>query len=253
MRTCLNKRFACFVGRVFSKVFDKSSCKVLRFSVPFRFVCVGISGIEDFGSDSVEFGRYFEIEVRNFLRGSVVDIAVKDSVDDTSGIFDGDTFARSVPAGVYEVRFCSAHLHFLNEFFRVFGRVEFEERLSEASRESRSRFGNSSFRSGKFSRKSAEEVVLSLLGSKNGYRGKYAESVCRKENNVLCRRCAGNRTYDVFNMVNRVRNTGIFGYALVRKVDFAVFVESYVFEKRVASDSVVDVRFGIFVEVDYLA
>ncbi len=51
-------------------------------------------------------------------------------------------------------------------------------------------------------------------------------------------------------MVDWVGNAGVFGHALVGEVDFAVFVDGNVFEESVATDSVVDVGFAVFVEVD---
>ena len=54
-------------------------------------------------------------------------------------------------------------------------------------------------------------------------------------------------------MVDRVGNTGVFGHALVLEVDLAFCVNGNVFEKGVASDSVVDIGFAFFVEVDNLS
>ena len=53
-------------------------------------------------------------------------------------------------------------------------------------------------------------------------------------------------------MIDRIRNTGIFGYALVSEVDLSVLVNGNVFEEGVATDCIVDVRFRLLVEVDNL-
>ena len=51
-------------------------------------------------------------------------------------------------------------------------------------------------------------------------------------------------------MVDRVRYTSIFCYALVSEVDLAVFVQSNVLKQSVTFDCIVDIRFGFFVQVD---
>ncbi len=53
-------------------------------------------------------------------------------------------------------------------------------------------------------------------------------------------------------MVDGVAYAGVLGNALVSEVDLAVSVNSNVFEKSVASDSVVDIGFAFLVEVDDL-
>ena len=53
-------------------------------------------------------------------------------------------------------------------------------------------------------------------------------------------------------MVDRVADTGVLGDALVVEVDLAVFVNSYVLEEGVATDSIVNVRLGLLVQLDHL-
>ena len=152
----------------------------------------------------------------------VQDIAVQDCIDDTTGIFDGDTFAGAVPSGVYQVCFCSALLHLLNQLFCVLGRMQLQECLAEASGEGRGRLGDSTLGSCKLCSETGQEVVLSLLRSQNGYRRKYAECICGQEDYVLSCRCGRDRAHDVLDVVDRVRYTGILGYALVSEIDLAV-------------------------------
>ena len=130
--------------------------------------------------------------------------------------------------------------------------MKFEESLTETSRERGRGFGYSAFRSRKFSGETGKEVILSLLRRKDRYGRKNPECVCRKENYALCIRRGGNGTNDVRDMIDRIGNAGVFRNALIGKVDFTVLVESYVLEKRVSSDCVVNVRFGILVEIDNL-
>ena len=51
-------------------------------------------------------------------------------------------------------------------------------------------------------------------------------------------------------MVDRIRNTGVLGYALISEIDLAVLCNGNVLEEGVTTDSSVDVRLTLFVEVD---
>ena len=251
-RACFDESFARFGNGVLREVLDESAGEVLSFIFPDRSVGVGVARIEDSGIDSGKSGRDFEIEVRDLLGGSFVDRARKDSVDNSAGILDRDTLAGSVPAGVDEVSLRARSVHLFDEFFRVLGGREFEERLTEASREGGGGLGYSALGARKFSGEAGQEVVLSLLGGKDRNGRKYSERVRRKEDDVLRRGSGRNGANDVFDVVDRVGNAGVLGDAFVRKVDLAVFVEGYVLQKRVATYSVVNIGFGILIEVDNL-
>ena len=81
----------------------------------------------------------------SFFGRSCENSTVEDSVDDTAGVADRDTLAGSVPAGVYEISLGAALLHLLDKFLGILGRMQFEECLAEASRESRSRLCDTTF------------------------------------------------------------------------------------------------------------
>ena len=51
-------------------------------------------------------------------------------------------------------------------------------------------------------------------------------------------------------MVDRIRYTGILGYALISEIDLSVFVKSNVLKKSVTSDCIVDIRLRLFIKVD---
>ena len=125
-----------------------------------------------------------------------MDISVKDSIDDTTSIFDGDTFSCSVPSCVNEVSFCSALFHFLNKLFCIFCWMQFQECLAEASRECRCRLCDSTLCTSKFSCESRQEVVLSLSFCQDRYWRKYAECICGQEDYVLSCRCRRDRAND---------------------------------------------------------
>ena len=54
-------------------------------------------------------------------------------------------------------------------------------------------------------------------------------------------------------MVDWVGNTGVLGYALIREIDLAFCIQSNVLKQSVAFDRIVDVGFGILVQVDNLS
>src|SRR5699024_1996935 len=97
-----------------------------------------------------------------------------------------------------------------------------------------------------------QEVVLCLLRCQCRYRRKYAECVSGQEDHVLrCRSC-GYRAHDFLNMVDRIGYTCVLCHALICEVDLSVLVKSHVLKKRVSLDRVVDIRLGIFVQVNNL-
>ena len=102
--------------------------------------------------------------------------------------------------------------------------MQFKESLSEACGESRCGLGDTALCTRKLSCKSGQEVVLCLLRSQDGYRRKYAECVCGKEDNFFCGRSGGNRTYNLLDVVDRIGNTGVLGNALIVEIDLAVSV-----------------------------
>ena len=57
---------------------------------------------------------------------------------------------------------------------------------------------------------------------------------------------------DLLDVVDRVRYTGILCNALVCEVNLAVLVQSYVLQKSVSLDGIVDIRLRLFVQVDNL-
>src|SRR5699024_3436068 len=114
--------------------------------------------------------RNHEVEERNNLRRSLVDRTVEDSVDDTTSIFDRDTFAATVPTSVNQVCLSTNLVHLLNQFFCIFSRMQAQESSTEASRECRSRFSDATFCTSQLSSKARQEVVLSLFRVQDRYR-----------------------------------------------------------------------------------
>ena len=53
-------------------------------------------------------------------------------------------------------------------------------------------------------------------------------------------------------MIDRIRYTGIFRYALIVKVDLAVCVQSNILKKSISLDRIVDIRLRLFIKIDNL-
>lgn len=60
---------------------------------PLCGVCVGVARVENLGVNAGKLGGHGEVEDGYLLGGSGEDCAVKDSVDDATGILDGDALA----------------------------------------------------------------------------------------------------------------------------------------------------------------
>ena len=178
---------------------------------------------------------------------------VQDSVDNTASVTDRNTLSGSVPTCIYEVCLCTALLHLLYKLLCILGRMQLEECLAEASRECWSRLCDAALCTCQLGGEAREEVVLGLLMVKNRNRRQYAECVSAQEDNLLCSGTLRFRPLDVLNMIDRIRNTSVLGYALVSEVYLSVLVNCYVFKQSVACDSAVDVGLRLFVKIDNLS
>ena len=86
------------VTLVLLEVLDEAASQILGLLLPLGSVGVGIAGIQDASVNTVQDGGNLEVEVGDLLGGHIVDIAVQDSIDDTTGVLDGDALAGAVPA-----------------------------------------------------------------------------------------------------------------------------------------------------------
>ena len=59
-----------------------------------------------------------------------------------------------------------------------------------------------------------------------------------------------NRFYDIFDVINRIRNTCIFSYALICKINLTVGSDSNIFKQSVTFDGVINIRFAFFIKID---
>ncbi len=133
--------------------------------------------------------------------------------------------------------------------------MQFEECLAEACGERRRRLCDAALCTCKLCCEAGQEVILGLLGSQDGNRRKNAERICGKEDDVLGIRSCGlavNLLDDLFNVIDRVRYTGVLGYALVSEIKLAVIVNRYVLKKSVSPDCAVNIRLCLCVKVNNL-
>ena len=133
LRTSSNESLTSLVVCVLSEVLDEASSEVLSLLLPLRSLSVSVARIKNLSSYTRKLCRNLEVEHRDLLCRSLVDVAVEDSVDDTTCVADRDTLACAVPASVYEVSLSVVLLHLLNELLSVLCRVQLEECLTEAS------------------------------------------------------------------------------------------------------------------------
>ena len=130
--------------------------------------------------------------------------------------------------------------------------MKLKEGLAKASREGRCWLCDPALCAGKLSCETGQEVVLCLLWRQNGYWRQYAEGICGQEDHILSCRSGGNRAYDLLNMVDRVRYTGVLGYALVSEINLALCIQGNVLKKSIALDRIVDIWLRFLVQVDNL-
>ena len=251
--TCCDQSLALVVAGVLDKVLLETSCQILCLCVPFGSVSVGVSGIQNVGVNAGQSGGNFEVEVGDGLGLSLQDGAIQNSVDDAAGILNGDTLAGAVPAGVDQVSLCAGLLHLLDQLFAVLGGVQLQESSAEASGEGGGGLSDATLGTGQLGGEAGEEVVLSLLGGQDGNGRQNAECVSGQEDDVLCVGACGHGANNVVDVVDGVGNTGVLGDGAVSEVALAVFVNSDVLQQSVAADSVVDIGFGILIEVDNLS
>src|SRR5574344_1088201 len=61
------------------------------------------------------------------------------------------------------------------------------------------------------------------------------------------------RTYDILNMIDRIRNTSIFSYTLIIEINLTIFIYCNILKKSVTTDSTINVRFRLLVKFDNLS
>ena len=82
LRTGGDQSLAGFVAFILGEVLDEPSGQILSLFIPFSWIRIGITGIQDAGVDALQLRGNLEVEVRDLLGGSVQNVAVQDRVDD---------------------------------------------------------------------------------------------------------------------------------------------------------------------------
>ena len=237
------------------EVFNEPVRQVFSLCFPFRRILISVPGIQDGRIYAGQFRGNFQIKDRNLFGRRLVYVTVQDGVHNAAGIFNGNAFAGAVPACVHKECFCAHFFHFLNQFFRIFGRMQFQESLAEAGGEGRRRFRDAPLRSRKFCGKTGQEIIFGLFMGQDGNRRQHPESIRRQEDHILCIRPLGRGTdglYVMLNVFDGIGSPGIFRQALVMEIHLAIRVNGYVFHQGVAADGIIDIRFGVFIQVDDL-
>jgi len=81
-------------------------------------------------------------------------------------------------------------------------------------------------------------------------RRKNTECIGRQEDYLFSVRTFRYRFYDILDMINRIRYTSIFRYALICEIDLSVGINRNVFEKSVTCNGIVNIGFAFFIQVD---
>ena len=250
VRTCSYEFLAFGVAGELLEVLDETTGQICRLLVPLLRVLVRVARIENLGIHARKCSRDLEIEYRQRLGRGLVDRTVQDGVDDAARIFDRDSFARTVPARIDEVSRSARLLHAFYQFLTVLGRMQREERRTEASREGRRRLGDTALGTGQLGGEAREEVVFGLFRRQDRNRGQHAECVGREEDHLLGGRSLRYGLHDIVDVEDRVRYAGVLRHGLVREVDLTFLVHRNVLQQGVGADRVPDIGLVLFREVD---
>ncbi|CQB65813.1 Uncharacterised protein [Salmonella enterica subsp. enterica serovar Bovismorbificans] len=115
------------------------------------------------GIHAWQFSRDRQIEQRQTEGFRVIKRTVQNGVDNCACIFDGDTFAGAIPAGVNQISLRACCLHTFHQHLSILRRVQRQECGAEAGGEGGGRFGDAAFGAGQFSGETRQEVVLRLV------------------------------------------------------------------------------------------
>lgn len=83
LRTSSYESLTSLVAFILLEVLDEACSQILCLSIPLRSVLVSVARIKDILVHTLELCRNDEVEVRNGLRRSLVDLVIQDTVDDT--------------------------------------------------------------------------------------------------------------------------------------------------------------------------
>ncbi len=162
-----------------SKLSINSFARGFSFFLPLFRRSVGITRIEDLRVNTRQLGRNRRVKHRQSEGFCVIQRTVEDGVDNGAGIFNRDTFASAVPAGVNQIRLRTCRLHTFHQHFCVLSRVQRQECRAEASGEGGRRFGDATLSTGQFGGEAREEVILGLIGSQTRNRRQHTKKRLR--------------------------------------------------------------------------
>ena len=142
LRTSGNKRLACLVVLILVEVLDEPRSQILCLFCPYRNIRICVPRIQDACVNAWQLCRNLEIEVRNRLCWSILDITIQDCINDTTRVLDRDTLACAIPTCVDQIRLGTALFHSLDQFLGILCWMKLKECLSEACGEGWRRLGN---------------------------------------------------------------------------------------------------------------
>ncbi len=128
-----------------------------------------------------------------------------------------------------------------------------QERRAEAGGEGWGWLGHTALGTRQFSGKAGEEMVLRLAGGQAGNRWQHAECICGQENHLRGVTRLRYRLDDVLDVVDRVRDAGVFRFRGIVEVDRTIGTHGDVFQQRIAANRVVDIRLCLFRQANGLS
>ncbi|MNC33561.1 hypothetical protein D3C75_819590 [compost metagenome] len=153
-----------------------------------------------------------QVEHRQGEGFRLIQRTIQNGINNGARIFNRDTFAGAVPAGVDQIRLRARGLHAFHQHFCVLRWMQRQEGCAEAGGEGRGRLRHAALGTGQFGGKTRQEVILGLAGGQSGDRWQHAKRIGSEENHFSGVACFRYRLHDIIDVIDRVTDAGIFGF-----------------------------------------
>ena len=189
------------------------------------FILPAVCGVQDFIRHAAASGDDGEAEAGVGFSGRFGQFAAVDGVQYGAGVFELDALAHAIcatrPAGIHEPDVDIVALDFFSKQLGIFCRMPDHEGRAKAGGECGRGFGNANFGACHFGGIAGNEVKHGLRRREFGYRRQYAEGIAGEEDDIGRQAClAGNA--GVFDMLDGIGATGVFGDAGIGVINYAI-------------------------------
>jgi len=233
------------------EVLSEFLCKCLGILLVEFLIGPAVNGAQNFGIHTENGLGHLHTETAHEVSLGHIERIIMNRVNDSSSLGQTHSLANTVsttdPACVDEPYLCAMSLALLSEHLSVLVRMQREESLTIASRESRYGFSDTHLCASDLRCVSRNELVHSLFRGKTRNRGEDTSSVASEENHVL-RVATDSGQLNVVNVFERVAHAGVSRQAQVVVVDLArlvfVFHVHRVFDEGTKSNGIEDIGFS---------